>query len=300
MEDESFSNSESTLVFEACFEINEREANSSIRASFNGLLKDAPGESTAIANGLSQQLIHQINLILPNALVSCEGFNVDLEDAAFLLVQPPAQQALHRAIQERGKTMLVNSGYRTLAQQMLLFNWLNGISPVAEPGKSNHQSGLAIDIEDPRGWEPYLIRHGWYPLAGDPPHFDFDGGGIQDIRRTAILAFQKLWNENHPTEKISEDGAYGPQTAKALNRAPANGFSKAPWDNSPRVLRLSRPMMEGSDVVRLQEKLKATGIAVSTDGLFGVGTEKAVKEFQQKNNLKPDGIVGATTLEYLK
>lgn len=286
---------------EACFEFHEREILSDIRASFNGLVQDVPGESTAVVNALSQQLIHQINLVSPNTLVSYDDLNVDLSDAAFPLVQPPAKEALRRAIAARGITMVVNSSYRTIAQQMLLYNWYKDRSPVAFPGSSNHQSGLALDIEDPRGWEPYLIDQGWYPLAGDPPHFDYVGGGTQDIRSVAILAFQKLWNKNHPNQQITEDGIYciGGETESALNSSPAMGFSKAPWDEKPRVLRLCRPMMEGSDVKWLQTCLKNAQITVSTDGVFGPGTDKAVKEFQQKKNLKVDGLVGTGTRQHL-
>ncbi|MGL4503931.1 MAG: peptidoglycan-binding protein [Planktothrix sp.] len=286
---------------EACFEFYEQESRSAIRASFNGLVRDVPGESTAIVNALSQQLIHQINLVLPNALVSCDDLNLDLGEAAFPLVQPPAKEALKRAIAARGISMVVNSSYRTIAQQMLLYNWYRNSSPVAFPGSSNHQSGLALDIEDPRGWEPYLMAQNWYPLAGDPPHFDYVGGGTKDIRSTAILAFQKLWNKNHPNERITEDGIYGigGETESALNRSPAKGFPKAPWDEQPRVLRLCKPMMEGKDVEWLQKCLKTAGITVSTDGVFGPGTDKAVKEFQQKKNLKADGIVGTETRQNL-
>ena len=35
------------------------------------------------------------------------------------------------------------------------------------------------------------------------------------------------------------------------------------------------------------------------DGIFGVNTEQAVKEFQKRNNLNPDGIVGPLTLAIL-
>ncbi|MFB2974822.1 peptidoglycan-binding protein [Microseira sp. BLCC-F43] len=114
-----------------------------------------------------------------------------------------------------------------------------------------------------------------------------------------MLAIQKLWNKNHPNEKILEDGEYGPQTEKALNRSPALGFDQAPWDEKPRILKLSRPFMEGSDVKKLQEYLKKAGIAVSVDWVFGPKTEKAVKEFQQQKGLDPNGIVGSKTLEQM-
>lgn len=287
------------LVVEACEAINQRDAIES-RGRFDGLLQDAPMTSTAVVNALSQQLIYQLQLISSSALVSFDNLKVDLWDAAFPYVQPQAKQALEQAIRDRGMQMQVNSAYRTIAQQMLLYNdSANNSNPVAPPGKSNHQTGLAIDIEDPRGWEPYLMQYGWKPLAGDPPHFDYEGGSTIDIRSQSILAFQQLWNTNNPNDKISEDGGFGPQTESALNRSPAQGFAKAPWDHQPRVLRLTQPRMEGSDVVKLQEALKKAGITVGADGEFGPGTDKAVKEFQAKKTLTADGIVGPKTLTFL-
>jgi N-acetylmuramoyl-L-alanine amidase len=287
---------------ERCNDINQGEARSQIRASFNGLLQNAPGCGTEIVNGLSQQLIHQMNLIVPNALVSFDDLNVGLGGAAYAYLQPPAKQALQLAIQDRGVKMYVNSAYRTIAQQLLLYTWGSGCgySVVAPPGESNHQSGLAIDIEDYHGWRPYLESHGWQWLGDfDPPHFDYVGGGTTDINSTAMLALQKLWNKNHPNEKIDEDGGYGPQTESALMRSPALGFDRAPWDEKPRVLKLSQPLMEGSDVEKLQQSLKKAGITVSVDSVFGPGTDKAVKEFQKKKGLTTDGIVRLKTRELM-
>lgn len=290
-----------SIVVEPCLEINERQS-AAPRASYNGLLKDAPRDSTASVNGLSQQLIYQLQLNLPNIFVSFDNLNIDLTDTAFLFLQAPAMEALKKAIVARGVTMLVNSAYRTIAQQQILFNdRFNNPNPVAPPGRSNHQTGLAIDIEDARGWEPFLIDQGWEPLPGDPPHFDYVGDGTQDIRSAAILAFQQLWNKNHPNEKITEDGIFteGGETEDALNRTPASGFAKAPWDDKPRVLKLTMPHLEGSDVLRLQQSLKKAGIEVGLDGEFGPGTDKAVKAFQTKNSLTADGVVGTKTLQQI-
>jgi N-acetylmuramoyl-L-alanine amidase len=287
------------VIIEACEQFVQRDM-LGVRGSFPGLLQDAPMSSTAVVNGLSQQLIYQLQLIVPDAFVSFDDLNVDLLDAAFPYVQSPAKQALQQAIQDRGQTMQVNSAYRTIAQQMLLYNdRINNPNPVAPPGASNHQTGLAIDIEDATGWEPYLMQYGWHPLPGDPPHFDYIGGGTIDLCSQSILAFQQLWNQNNPDEMISEDGGFGSQTEDALNRSPAPGFPKAPWDNKPRTLRLAMPRMEGSDVIKLQESLKKAGIEVANDGEFGPGTDKAVKEFQQKKGLIADGIVETGTRQQL-
>jgi hypothetical protein len=287
------------VIVEACEEFVQRDR-LEIRGSFPGLLQDAPRSPTAVVNGLSQQLIYQLQLIMPDAFVSFDDLNVDLLNTAFPYVQSPAKQALQKAIQDRGQTMQVNSAYRTIAQQMLLYNdRFNNSNPVAPPGASNHQTGLAIDIEDPTGWEPYLMQYGWNPLPGDPPHFDYQGDGTIDLRSQSILAFQQLWNQNHPDQRITEDGGFGPQTEDALNRSPAPGFPKAPWDEKPRTLRLAMPRMEGSDVLKLQEGLKKAGIVVGTDGEFGPATDKAVKEFQQKKGLIADGIVGPKTRELI-
>lgn len=114
-------NSMSEFVVEACEHINQRDA-TALRGSFDGLLQDAPMTSTAVVNALSQQLIYQLQLILPNAFVSFDDLKVDLLDAAFPYLQSPAKQALQKAIDDRGIPMPVNSAYRTIAQQMCRWN----------------------------------------------------------------------------------------------------------------------------------------------------------------------------------
>lgn len=52
---------------------------------------------------------------------------------------------------------------------------------------------------------------------------------------------------------------------------------------------------QGSDVTELQKLLNQKGYNLSTDGIFGDKTQQAVKDYQQKNNLTVDGIVGTNT-----
>ncbi|WP_053221564.1 peptidoglycan-binding domain-containing protein [Limnoraphis robusta] len=55
----------------------------------------------------------------------------------------------------------------------------------------------------------------------------------------------------------------------------------------------------GDDVTYLQSRLNIVGSALKIDGIFGSGTEAAVKRFQKDNNLTIDGIVGPKTWSIL-
>ena len=51
----------------------------------------------------------------------------------------------------------------------------------------------------------------------------------------------------------------------------------------------------GETVVFIQERLTVLGFPATADGLFGPGTEAAVKDFQASRGLVADGLVGPTT-----
>jgi hypothetical protein len=117
-----------------------------------------------------------------------------------------------------------------LPQQYLLYRWYQtgrcGIGLAAPPGKSNHESGIAVDINDNAGWRAAMAGKSYRWLgANDPVHFDYIGGGTFDMRGLSVKAFQRLWNRNHASDKIAEDGVYGPATAARLAQAPVGGFA---------------------------------------------------------------------------
>ena len=296
---------EPKLEFEPCCDLNELEPATEaelMRSLPRGsvLLANVTGCSTAVANGLSQQIIDEMNAIVPNVLVKFDHLNIKSGAAVFPYLQRSALEALDRAISERGTTMSINSAYRTIAQQLILFNHSQrrrcGITIAARPGRSNHQSGLAIDINDAQGWQPHLERHGWKWLGRkDPPHFDYVRGGTRDIRSLAVLAFQKLWNKNNPSDLITEDSIYGPQAEARLNKSPIEGFGVIPVGGVARTLRLSKPLMQGQDVRELQETLVKAGFSLTVDGFYGAETEKAVREYQQQQGLVVDGIFGSAS-----
>ena len=64
------------------------------------------------------------------------------------------------------------------------------------------------------------------------------------------------------------------------------------------VLATSRRGSSGSEVRKIQEKLKRWGYySGNVDGIYGNKTVEAVKYFQRKNNLTVDGIAGTKTLK---
>src|SRR5215211_3820246 len=56
----------------------------------------------------------------------------------------------------------------------------------------------------------------------------------------------------------------------------------------------------GPAVRRIQRRLASRGFSVSTDGVFGRATERAVKRFQRRRGLDPDGVVGPITRAMLR
>ncbi len=93
-------------------------------------------------------------------------------------------------------------------------------------------------------------------------------------------------------------GSYGADTV-----APAADSTSSPQATSP-LTRTLKLKMTGDDVKALQVFLNTHGFTLTLSGagspghettLFGKLTDKAVKSFQTKNKLKPDGIVGPIT-----
>lgn len=69
---------------------------------------------------------------------------------------------------------------------------------------------------------------------------------------------------------------------------------------SPAAEALSKNGSTGSEVKAIQETLKDRGLySGSIDGIYGAGTQAAVKKFQKQQGLTADGIAGPLTLKRL-
>ncbi len=83
-----------------------------------------------------------------------------------------------------------------------------------------------------------------------------------------------------------------------VDEATADTLEEARWKLGDRTLLLTAPrLMRGDDVAVLQSRLIEIGFNCGrVDGIFGVRTESAVKEFQKSAGIKIDGRCGASTI----
>ncbi len=170
---------------------------------------------------------------------------------AFAYLEKPAMTKLLASLDAHKTThMTINSMLRTVAQQYLLYRWgaagCCGINVVAKPGNSNHETGLAMDIQESSTWRSSLSGQGfkWFG-SSDAMHYDFTGSGAVNYKGLDIKAFQRLWNANNPNDKISVDGGWGPQTEARMKKAPAEGFASGPTCGSSAMLELEGGAMDG-------------------------------------------------------
>ena len=185
--------------------------------------------TTSVVAPLAEQLIEELECMRPGTTARIDGLpGVTLAKGTRPYLQGAAAQALATAA--RSTAITLNSGLRTLPQQFLLYQWYrrglckNVVRLAARPGRSNHESGVALDVGNHAAARTALRNQGytWFG-SRDPVHFDYKAG--TDLRGLSVRAFQRLWNLNNPGDTIAVDGDYGPQTESAMKRSPVNGFA---------------------------------------------------------------------------
>lgn len=155
--------------------------------------------------------------------------------------------------------------------------------------RTNAERGTTATLGEEAWLQAYIeVRRDW--LANHPRSI---------LRKTVYRmdAFSDLFSENRwdldlpfvvRGVRIDETVLTSPMPVRASAEEPAD-----------RVLSLRRPFMRGEDVRRVQQALKAAGLDVAVDGVFGPATEIAVTSFQSRQGLTIDGIVGPATLAAL-
>ena len=186
--------------------------------------------ATDVVIALSRQIAEETDCLMPGQLVKFDAVpGITITGSAVLpYLGESARTDLYAAAADAGGTpMQLTSAFRTVVQQWLLKRWFElgrcGITAAADPGRSNHESGRALDVGNYSSWITKLEAHGWsHDVPGDPVHFDHLASA--DLRGADVLAFQRLWNRNAPDDRIAEDGNYGPETEARVKKAPAEGF----------------------------------------------------------------------------
>jgi hypothetical protein len=215
------------LFLTGCIEPGEPPALGELSSASTVASYETSSCSTGAVLGLSRQIADEVGCIKPGSLVAFTATPevVITGSSVMPYLAPAARDELFAAAS--GTKIEVNSAFRTVAQQFLLYRWYQagrcGVPIAATPGTSNHESGRALDVANYAGLITTLSRHGWaHDVAGDPVHFDHLGSA--DLAGQDVLAFQRLWNRNHPSDLIAEDGGYGPMTEARLRASPAGGF----------------------------------------------------------------------------
>ncbi|MDX1985667.1 MAG: M15 family metallopeptidase [Candidatus Obscuribacter sp.] len=134
-----------------------------------------------------QTVLRQVDIVSP---YNHDRHRVEMESGRYTLLRaigdkrgdhvlaPRAAAAFQAAFDEADRTGLeieINSSWRSYKDQTRLYKNLRGLSPVAAPGTSMHEAGLAVDVQNYREARPYLERQGWYwpNLPKDPWHFEY-------------------------------------------------------------------------------------------------------------------------------
>ncbi len=190
--------------------------------------------TTGSVEGLSRQIIEQARCLNPRGFVELpKRPNLQLKSHVFPYLEAGARDHLLRALAAHPKaTLTVNSALRTVVQQYMVWRWSAnkrcGVQLATLPGDSNHELGLALDVANAAAWRPALEAEKFRWLgSSDRVHFDYKGKN-PPTTATDVLAFQKLWNKNHPKDRIAETGRYDESMERRIKTAPADGFARGP------------------------------------------------------------------------
>lgn len=191
----------------------------------------------ALVEGISVQLVEELRCLDDSWLefyTSCTDVGcIYASGPQPHAMRPEVIDALEEAARARSDYISITAGYRDVAMQYYS-RWYNehcdSSFDAAIPGQSNHQGGRAVDVRYYDFWWDTLLEHGFdHPISTDAPHFELVGTAAfrresEDLKTLSVLAFQRLWNRNHPDDPLVEDGVYGDDTKLRLGASPVEGF----------------------------------------------------------------------------
>lgn len=130
----------------------------------------------------------------------------------------------------------------------------------------------------------------------------------KDTQKGNVARIQSTLNERYGLN-IAVDNIYGNETKKALVKGLQTELNKQYrrglavdgifGTNTYNACINVRKGAEGNITYLIQAMLVCHSFDIDADGIFGLATENAVKEFQSRNGLSVDGIVGKNTFNKL-
>lgn len=152
------------------------------------------------------------------------------------------------------------------------------LAPTPTPFDPTLKRGM--EREDVEPLQLRLMELGY--MADDEPTIKFG-----PATEAAVRLFQRQINFTDTIDAtLKEDGIAGEQTLALLFAADAPRY----------VVKYG---MEGSDITEMQEQLKDLGYMSAITGYYGDKTVAALRDFQDRNGLSPDGMCGEKTFELL-
>ncbi len=173
-------------------------------------------------------------------------------------------------------------------------------------------SGNGLTFNSSRGIEVYYSPYNSFPVESERlsrlifeklvQNTDVPGrfvgrlsvGVLSNVRAPSSLVeagFMTNWTDAKLMLNPSYVEAVGESSCQAVCEFLGVPYIARDLSNYPTLRTGSR----GNFVKILQYLLNWYGADLSTDGIFGGGTQRAVLKFQEENKLKPDGIVGRNT-----
>ncbi|HEY9310235.1 MAG TPA: peptidoglycan-binding protein [Microbacterium sp.] len=222
-----------------------------------------------------------------------------------------AADAINALEDKYGVIKINRAGVTEAQQQEIIDKWDRGeraglYAPARPASSSNHvkSGGIAVDVYNYTSDRAKLKEFGfeWYG-ATDPVHYTFAGRGDTSVGRVTV---------NRSVEDIQRkvgaavDGKYGPETTAKVKAAQAGAGLVADGIWGPNTDAVffppARPSSKSAGELTyadIQVALNRHGYGLAVDNRWGPKSSAALADFQSKNGLTVDRLVGPLTWDKL-